>query len=103
MSYADVMVSTLAEASGLVLTEASGLVLTEASGLVLTGASGLVLTEASGLSTEYILPFCGLDNKKTPTILANVGVIKAASTYADVMVSTLTVASGLSIKSTLPF
>jgi len=33
----------------------------------------------------------------------NVGVIKAASTYADVMVSTLTPASGLSIKSTLPF
>jgi hypothetical protein len=38
----------------------------------------------------------GGSEQKTPTILANVGVIKAASTYADVAGSIPTEASGLS-------
>jgi hypothetical protein len=44
--------------------------------------------------------------QKTPTTLANVGVIKAASTYADVIVSILIAATGLShppLRTVFPF
>jgi hypothetical protein len=61
--------------------------------------AGSITTEASGLSLNsfsvHNLLRVGI-KQKTPTILANVGVVKAASTYADVAGSIPTKASGLS-------